>query len=423
MKTIALIVQREFLVRVKKKSFLIVSLLGPLAMLAMMIVPYWTTSGGSTVSTVLVVDETGEFSAIQELKTNYELVYQTNNQLLKEDFETVVVLRKEEGIPTISIKGGQRDGVFSELLSYFVLAKTNQKRLERFAPTVRRSEIKTHFEFQKDSSTKGLAIKQFISYGSGLMIYFFIFLYGIQVMKGIIEEKTNRIVEVVITTVRPMQLMLGKIFGLGAVGLLQFMIWLVSSAVITFVFSHYFQINRFGNDEVVQLFEASNHANLEFVFEMNNLVTTLDSLNVPFLIINFTLFFLLGYLMYASLFAIVGSASDIDTDTQQFIFPITVPLLSSMMLISPVLVAPDGVLANVLSLIPFSAPIITTARLPFANEINFFEIKWLVSILVTVIGFLVMTWVASRIYKIGILTHGQKVGYKDLWLWFKKSFE
>jgi ABC-2 type transport system permease protein len=420
MRTIVLIVQREFLVRVKKKSFLIVSMLGPIAMLMMMIVPYWVSSDGGGVKTAVVVDETGEFKEITEVKANYTLVYQLDDKGLKDtQYDAIVILSEQEGVPKVQINSGQRDAVFNELMSYFVLAKTNQERLRRFAPIVHRSELMTHFEFMQNDESKGLVIKQFISYGSGILIYFFIFLYGIQVMKGIIEEKTNRIVEVVITTVKPMQLMLGKIFGLASVGFVQFMIWLVSSSVLTFLFAHYFQINRFGDDEVMKLFEASNQVDLSFVFEMNNLVTTLQSMNIPFVVINFSIFFLLGYLIYASLFAIVGAASDIDTDTQQFIFPITVPLLTSMMLIQPVLMYPDGVLANVLSMMPLSAPIITTARLPFADHIVLFEVKWLASLLVTFVGFLFMTWVASRIYKIGILSYGQKVGYKELWQWFR----
>ena len=171
----------------------------------------------------------------------------------------------------------------------------------------------------------------------------------------------------------------------------------------------------------MKLFEASNQVDLSFVFEMNNLVTTLEAMNIPFVLLNFSIFFLLGYLLYASLFAIVGAASDIDTDTQQFIFPITVPLLTSMMLIQPVLLYPDGLLANVLSVIPLSAPIITSARLPFADHIVLFELKWVVSLVVTFMGFLVMTSVAARIYKIGISSHGQKVGYKQLWEWFRRT--
>lgn len=422
MRTIALIVQREFLVRVKKKSFLIVSMLGPIAMLLMMIVPYWVTSEGSSVKHAVVVDAAGKYADVLDVKTAYSLVYQNELTAVKDNqYDAVVVIEEQEGVPQIQIKSGQRDAVFNELMTYYVLAKTNQERLKRFAPAVHRQELVTHFEYLKNDDSKGIAIKQFISYGSGLMIYFFIFLYGIQVMKGIIEEKTNRIVEVVITTVKPMQLMLGKIFGLAAVGFLQFMIWLVSSSVIMFVFAHYFQISRFGDDEVMKLFEASNQVDLLFVFEMNNLVTTLEAMNIPFLILNFSIFFLLGYLLYASLFAIVGAASDIDTDTQQFIFPITVPLLTSMMLIQPVLLYPDGMLANVLSVIPLSAPIITSARLPFADHIVLFEMKWIISVVVTFVGFLVMTWVASRIYKIGILSYGQKIGYKELWQWFRKS--
>jgi len=419
MRVILLIIQREFLVRVKKKSFLIVTLLGPIAMLVMMVVPYWVSSEGPSVSSVLVVDDTGEFSSIQDINSHYVFNYQENKSLVDQRFDAIVYLTQKEGIPQIVIEADRRDAVFNELINYFVLAKTNQERLRRFAPIVYRSEISNHFKYQKKSDNKGIMIKQFISYGSGVLIYFFIFLYGIQVMKGVIEEKTNRIVEVVITTVKPIQLMLGKIFGLGSVGLLQFLIWLVSSSMITFLFSHYFQIDRFGSDEVMRLFEKSSEVDLGFVFEMNNLVTTLHILNIPFLIFNFMIFFLLGYLMYASLFAIVGAASDVDTDTQQFIFPITVPLLTSMMLIQPVLLYPDGVLANVLSLIPFSAPIITTARIPFTSEIEFFELKWIVSLVMTIAGFLMMTWVASRIYKVGILSYGQKNGYRKLWKWLK----
>lgn len=419
MKTVSLIIQREFLVRIRKKSFLIVSMIGPIAMLFMMIVPYWFTSGGNEISTALIIDHTEKFSSITDIKTNYNFIYQNSNALENEGFDIIVDISENDGIPQLNIKSGQRDPIFNELISYFILSKTNQNRLTRFAPIVTKEEIPMHFKYLKNSADKGIFIKQFISYGSGILIYFFIFLYGIQVMKGIIEEKNNRIIEVVITTVKPIHLMLGKILGLASVGFVQFMIWLISSSIITFLFSHYFQVNRFADDEMIKLFEASNQVDLNFVFEMNNLVTTINSLNIPFLILNFSIFFLLGYLIYAALFAIVGAASDIDTDTQQFIFPITVPLLTSMMLIQPVLSMPDSTLANSLSISPLSAPIITTARIPFSNEIASFEVKWLISLLSSIIGFFFLTWIASKIYKIGILSYGQKVGYRELWKWLK----
>lgn len=419
MQIIRLIIMREYLVRVRKKSFIVMSLAGPIGMALLMIVPYWfsSQSGASTPQQVYIEAAEDYTEALNSLSTPYTFI---KGQAPNPDAGITVTWSAAE-TPTLSFRGLKKDPQLITLLRLFALNKVNSKRLEKSGIPIALSEISSTFHFSAAEKTKGLGIKMFLAYISGLVIYFFIFLYGIQVMKGIIEEKNNRIIEVVLTTVKPYQLMLGKIFGLGAVGFTQFLIWLLSSISISAGLSHFYSIERFGNQELMALFEEQSTVDFSFIMEMNTLVTTLQALNLSGLLLGFAAFFVVGYLIFASLFAIVGAASDIDTDTQQFIFPITIPLISSMICIQPIISNPNGTLANVLSYIPFSAPIITPARFPFHDQIPYWSLKWSLSMGCSLLGFLVLVAVAAKIYRIGILSYGQKIDYTTLWKWIKQK--
>jgi ABC-2 type transport system permease protein len=251
-----------------------------------------------------------------------------------------------------------------------------------------------------------------IGYISALMIYFFIFVYGIQILRGVIEEKTSRIIEVIVSSVRPFQLMMGKILGVGAVGLTQFLIWVVLSIAISSGVGSYFNVGQGDPAAVIENVDnqaVSDEGN-EVVAEIFNAIGSID---IPLLLFAFLFYFLGAYFLYGSLFAAIGSAVDNDTDAQQFQLPITIPLIFSLIVLSAILRDPNGDLAFWLSMVPFSSPIIMMMRIPFG--VPAWQIMLSMSLLVA--GFIFTTWIASRIYRIGILMHGSKINYRILGKW------
>jgi ABC-2 type transport system permease protein len=247
------------------------------------------------------------------------------------------------------------------------------------------------------------------------MIYFFIFMFGAQVLKGVIEEKSNRIVEVIISSVKPFQLMMGKIVGIAMVGLTQFLLWIILTLIIVGMVQLFFV----GNDMAsMQLPEAqAGLLNSATQSESNNpmmIVTDiLGSINLPVMAISFILYFLGGYLMYASLFAAIGGAVDNDADTQQFMFPVSIPLIFAVAMSGVIVNQPDSTLAIWMSMVPFTSPITMIMRIPFG--VPYWELG--LSLLLLVIGFTFTTWMAGKIYKTGILMYGKKITYRTLWTW------
>lgn len=238
---------------------------------------------------------------------------------------------------------------------------------------------------------------------SGFLIYFFIFMYGAMVMRGVIEEKTNRIIEVMISSVKPFQLMIGKIIGIALVGLTQFFFWLIIALI--------------GMSIAPFLMESSSLIQSE----INTANSTINSLevfnNLPIytLVLGFIFYFIAGYFLYGSLFASVGAAVDQETDSQQFMLPLTLPLILSFIMIQPIIDNPHGDLAYWFSMIPFTSPIIMMVRIPFGVPI--FEL--ILSMTILIIGILSSIWLSSKIYRVGILMYGKKPSYKEIWKWIK----
>jgi ABC-2 type transport system permease protein len=266
----------------------------------------------------------------------------------------------------------------------------------------------------------------------GMLIYFFIFMYGSQVMRGVIEEKTSRIIEVIVSSVKPIQLMLGKIVGIAMVGLTQFLLWIVLTLgiVTTFTAIYADQIDKYklGNEQAItdpgQLFPSDamgmpdTQQGLEALGSDENISQIIDvffSINYGVIIFTFLFYFVAGYLLYAALFAAIGSAVDNEADTQQFMLPVTIPLVFSIIIgLSFVLNNPDGDIAYWLSIIPLTSPIIMMIRVPFGVNIYTDLIP---SMVLLIAGFLLTTWIAAKIYRTGILMYGKKVSYKELWKW------
>jgi len=427
MNNIFLVIQREYITRVRKKSFLIMSIVGPLLIAGLWIIPIWLATRDTEEKTIEILDDSGLFQSkfsestafkfnyldtgIDEAKQifsssdSYGLLYIPNISL--DDPEGITFFSdKNPSIEVIQNLEREMKGVLEEIK--LVRSNIDKATLEGLKVDLSIDMINMADGGEKTGSA---GVATIVGYISALMIYFFVFVYGIQILRGVIEEKANRIIEVIVSSVRPFHLMMGKILGVGAVGLTQYLIWLVLSVGITTGISTFYNVDRTAAMTENMEMADDGDEGAEFVAEIFN---SLESINFTLLAFAFLFYFIGAYLLYGSLFAAIGSAVDNDTDAQQFQLPITIPLIFSLIVLSAILREPDGSLAFWLSMIPLSSPIIMMMRIPFG--VPFWEIALSMSFLVA--GFIFTTWLASRIYRIGILMHGAKVNYRILAKWF-----
>lgn len=407
MNKITHIAWREFKTRVRKKSFLISTLMGPILMLALMIVPFhFSSTSSSTTKKVAVVNFPFEIPPIQDVTfESYSFAHGNIPDSIKKsnDITVCYILNSHQATPIIHYYFNSDN----QLIENYITSSIQNKLYDLPKPLYKKVRV--------DHQPSSPSILTFYSYGAPVLIYFFIFLYGMQIMKGITEEKTNRIIEVLLCTVKPFELMIGKIMGIFGLALVQFSIWATTTLGIYSAFYNYYHLDRFKSP-----FQSGsiNGISDDLGDQLHTLVTTLTPENVMGLAAVFVVYFIGGYFLFGALFAIVGAASDPDTDTQQFIFPITVPLLLAFGSLDMVISNPHTNYAKLLSIIPFTSPIIMPACYGAAS-IPLWQLG--LSIVCLAAGFLTLTWVASRIYRIGILSSGSKVTYATLvkWFWMK----
>ena len=272
---------------------------------------------------------------------------------------------------------------------------------------------------EEKSSSAGLATA--LGYIGGIAIYMFVFMFGAMVMRGVIEEKTSRIVEVIVSSVKPFQLMMGKVIGIGMVGLTQFFLWILLTVGIIFgakliVKDKLDTIPQVSSIMEQQMGETTQELMMSEGQQMlTEILGKFDSIPIGFILGAFLFYFLGGYLLYASLFAAVGSAVDNETDTQQFMLPISIPIILGMIVMTNAIQAPGAPLAFWFSMIPFTSPIVMMARLPFGVP------PWelILSASLLIVTFIGTIWFAGKIYKTGILMYGKKVNYAELWKWIR----
>lgn len=446
MKKISLIIQREYLTRVRQKSFIIMTIIGPLLMAALFIVPVWLALQQSEDVTVLVVDESFLFTERLENTDNITFRYAdagldvAKTQLgVDEGIDAVLyihrnILSTTKGIQLIyesqpSIHAIRHiETTLSNDIEKFKLAKygIEQSAIDAARTDVRLVTMKMD-ELGKESSAN-TEVSMLVGLMSGVLIYMFIFLYGVQVMRGVIEEKTNRIIEVIISSVRPFELMMGKIIGIALVGLTQFMLWMVLTTVLVSgartVIESQFTDEEMGGRSIEEVMAGQSTAmagqQQEQVAEFNqaaldDFMKNFDTINFPLILSSFLFYFLGGYLLYSALFAAVGSAVDNEADSQQFMLPITIPIIFSFVMAQYIISNPEGPLSFWLSIIPFTSPIIMMVRIPFG--VPYWELA--LSMAMLIIGFVATTWVAGRIYRTGILMYGKKISYRELWKWLR----
>ena len=411
-----LIIKREFLVRVKKKSFIIMTLLAPILMASLIIVPVLVTDSGQQKRLIGIYEKNTSFAKEIENSENIHFTVFDDNQMDEfikdpENSNYYALLKIEND--SYSLYSNQQIGLN--------LRKSIEKQLEQISERNKLKQAGINLDIIEQAKTKiNIETKIITSEGdttsssteasigigfiTGILIYMFIFMYGTMVMRGVIEEKTNRIVEIIISSVKPFQLMIGKILGVALVGLTQFFLWVV----LTIIISTIAEIMFFDASEVTNNLESVDQSII-----LNEFIRLTGGINLLLIFASFIFYFLFGYLMYSALFAAVGSAVDAEADTQQFMLPITIPLIFSFILIQPVMDNPDGALAFWLSIIPLTSPIIMMARLPFGVE------SWqlVISIILLILGFIFTTFIAGKIYRTGILMYGKKISYKELWKW------
>lgn len=442
MNKIKLIIQREYLTRVKKKSFLIMTLLAPVFLAGMIIIPVliMTNQGKEEKKIAIIEDGTrffeGKIKSTEYLKFDY--LTDVRFEDLKKNFSdlgynAVLYISPKVGVMPDAVQLISHKQPSLEVTEYISsslekviehekLKTFNIDDLDKILKTVEtKIRLKTIIinktGEEKETST-GIAMA--IAYIGGLLIYMLTFIFGAQVMRGVIEEKTNRIVEVLISSVRPFQLMMGKIVGIALVGLTQFFLWIVLTLAIVTI-AQGVLLNKSGNlkEKISQTTEmVPGTPGQTETLQMNDVAQvfeTLGAVNWGLILFSFVIYFLGGYLLYASLFAAVGSAVDNETDTQQFMMPITIPLLLALFIAMGAFQNPDSQLAFWCSFIPFTSPIVMMARIPFG--IHIWEL--IVSISLLILTFIGTTWMAAKIYRTGILMYGKKPSYKELWKWLR----
>jgi len=457
MHKIILIIKREYLTRVRKKSFLVMTILGPLLMAAIMIIPIYMATKGNELKTVAVIDQTGifyeKFKDTDNIKFHYlvsDIGSAKANFRTSGDYALLVIPKTEVTIPTnailyaesnvsINVRSYIKNVMTKQVEDMKLEAKLKDLQGDRKDPlnvedilrsvktVIDVNTIKISEEGKEEKSYT--EISMVLGMFAGIMIYFFIFMFGSQVMRGVIEEKTNRIIEVIISSVKPFELMMGKIVGVGMVGLTQFLLWVVLTAgivtVVTSTFSTKGPGKQTATQAMVQNAAKYNPDNLPLQDSVsvkktdnegvNEVLEALNSVNFPVMIGAFLFFFLFGYLMYASLFAAIGGAVDSEADTQQFMLPITVPLILSMVMVQYFIQDPTGQVAFWFSVFPLTSPVAMMIRIPFG--VPYWQVA--LSMVLLILAFLGTTWMAAKIYRTGILMYGKKISYKELWKWLR----
>lgn len=455
---IGIIIHREYMTRVKNNTFIVMCLVAPLLFAALFILPPFLVSQTGSVRKIVVVDGTFESPDCAHM-INYPVVFKDTlnlefelNSVAKDidevksvyhDSSHVSVLyidphflgacdTTDEGrynlksylysstdpnVTDVNYLRGQLTGVYREYIfvhdsvpdSVIESTKREVTLVNTVRGVVTQSEIK---------AVTGLVF--------GMIIYMYILIFGVQVMRSVVEEKSTRIVEVIVSSVRPFQLMLGKIIAVALVGLTQFAVWVVLSSIIIIPVLNRIQDEKMDvtklapNQMTTALAVDSESSALNFnvTEQMEKTMDTIMSIPWGNMIPAFLLYFIFGYLMYAAIFASLGSAADTDSDTSQFSLPVTIPLIISVASSAAVLNDPDGSVAKWLSMIPFTSPVVMLMRIPYGG-VTITEL--VISLAILIASFLFMTWLAGRIYRVGILMYGKKVSWRELgkWLFYK----
>jgi len=438
MNKILLIIQREYITRVLKKSFWISSLLAPVLITAIYAIPIWLAMKDKEVKRIEILDLSGLWKKSDLVDKEVEFVFTSGKEqelkmaFASKGFDAFVtipedVLANPKGVHIYSSKNIGMS--LKESVEKLIQNKVRQELLQKAGIS---SQIYESTQVDIDSKTITVSNdgKETSSSSGGAMIlagimgfvlYFTLLLYGSQVMNGVIEEKSSRIIEVIISSVKPYQLLLGKIIGVGLVGLTQFLLWIVLTIGLTQITGKFYgekvknnltQIQKVDSEKQSKIIAKSDEGS-----PMSEVTKVLESTNIPMIIAAFLFYFFVGYMLYSSLFAAIGSAVESATEAQQFTFIVMIPIILSFLMAQYTIQDPDSNIAFWASMIPFTSPINMMVRLPYG--VPGWEL--ILSMTLLVLGFLGCSWVSARIYRVGILMYGKKVTWKELgkWLFYK----
>lgn len=427
MDKIFLIVKREYLTRVRKKSFLITTFVFPILMASVWIIPVWLASQPSEERIIEVVDESGVFANQYKKNSNIKFIKSelpievAKVHFLDQGYTGLLYIPKlnldePKGITFWSQQAegyevqGTIEGILESEIERIKLknAGIDGEVLDRSKTDITLDTKNFDGTAERESNT---ATATWLSIILAFIIYFIIFLYGAQVMRGVVEEKTSRIIEVIISSVKPFQLMLGKILGIAGVAFTQLMLWVILTFSFGALFINIGDTGQNAGQEKSILEQTTENDGNSMV---GKAIESIETINFPLILGMFAIYFIGGYLLYSSLFAAIGSAVDSETDSQQFMLPITIPLAISFAVISAIIRDPHSSLAVWMSMIPLTSPVVMTMRLPF--DVPAWQL--FLSTFLLIAGFLFTTWFAGRIYRVGILMYGKKVSYKELMRWF-----
>lgn len=438
MSNLSIIIKREYLTRVKKRSFLILTFLGPLFFAALMIAPSLLMIESEKMESkknIAVLDESGIFDGKIEntdantfLYLDNENVDSLKNLVFEGIYDAVLYIPATELNIPVNAKLYSNKQIPMTLSSHIeremkqvvehqkllasgidpALVKASQTSIN--VATIRMDE-------ENGEKTSYAELEYIIGFILAIIIYFAVFLFSNQVLRGVIEEKTNRIIEVIISSVKPFELMMGKIVGIALVGLTQFLLWIILTLGIYLVSSTLIlgpevmsPSGTVMTEQISQITETTQGQDI-----MLEAVNMVQSINFSAILWSFLFYFVFGYLLYAAMFAAIGGMVDNETDSNQFSTVVSIPLIIALVCATAMINNPDSSLGIWLSMIPFTSPISMMIRIPFG--VPYWQV--IVSLLILIITFIIITWIASKIYRTGILMYGKKPSLKEIWKWMK----
>jgi len=433
MGNLGLIIEREYLNKVTNKSFILATFLTPLIIVGFsLFIGYLTSVNNDTVKNISVVDQSGYFTnslnnsddlnfhfindfdleeakLISKTKSDYGLLFIPYYDDLNQIADSIMFI--SEDAPSIAIIS-RIEGKIERLLT-----NRNFEKVGLDIEKINKSKININlyqesFEGEETTKMDGI-IKLIFGMVLGMLLYIFIFAYGSMIMMSVIEEKTSRIVEIMISSVKPFQLMMGKILGTSLAGLTQFLVWTILIVMFSYLMTAIFGIETSTQNSELLL---SSSGNMSMNTEALNMISAFIDLPLTNIFVAFLIYFIGGYLLYASLFAAIGAAVDNQTDAQQFVMPITIILILALYVgIFTIPEDPNGTVAIIFSYIPFTSPVVMLMRIP--NGVPIYE--QIISIIILYLTFTLCIWFAAKIYRVGILMYGKKPSYKELIKWLK----
>ncbi|UMB54814.1 ABC transporter permease [Lutibacter sp. A64] len=436
MDKLKLIIKREFLAKVKNKSFIVMTILSPLLMVGLSaLIIFLNVKNSEEVKTIAFVDESNVLESvftdsnsikyvdltvlgIDEARKQTEGNYYGILYIPKKDSLTAIASNisfYSEDAPSLSLLSNI-ESILEKRIRDLKIEQLNFD-IEKIKATETTINIATENFTGEKSSKIGSILRMVAGGGFGYLIFMFIIIYGTSVMRSVIEEKTSRIIEVIISSVKPFQLMMGKILGNALAGILQFVIWMISAGFLMYILSLFFAADASVSSAAIGQVDSEITQQVEQTLMSDIQIAFMEVRNLPILTMffSFIIYFIGGYLIYSSIYAAIGAAVDSETDTQQFMMPVLMPLVIAIYVGFSVIENPHGPIALAFSLFPLTSPIVMLMRIPFG--VPMWQI--ITSMLLLIGTFLLIVWFAAKIYRVGILMYGKKPSYKELYKWLK----